>query len=86
MLHAAEFLTHVRMIADNDAMAVGLRVLMPGQPDLEAGVTASTGLFFARVLQWAGTVAGAVAGEPIVGAVGSGFDFSNAGSIQLKRS
>jgi len=28
-------------------MAVGLRALMPGQPDLEAGVTASTGLFYA---------------------------------------
>src|SRR5438552_19169875 len=32
--------------SDNGLMAVGLRALEPGQPDLQAGVTASTGLFF----------------------------------------
>src|SRR5262249_16877367 len=34
--------------ADNDGMAVGLRALMPGQPDLEAGVTGSSGFFCLR--------------------------------------
>jgi hypothetical protein len=59
--------------ADNDPMAVGLRVFTPGQPDLEAGVTASTGLFYC-----AKRVVGAVVGW------GMADDFTKAGSIQFK--
>ena len=54
-------------------MAVGLRALEPGQPDLEAGVTASTGLFYC-----AKRVVGAVAGW------GMADDFTRAGSIQFR--
>jgi hypothetical protein len=35
----------MRIVADNEFMAVGLRALEPEQPVLQAGVTASTGLF-----------------------------------------
>ena len=63
-------------------MAVGLWAFVPGQPDLEAGVTASTGLFYCAV--GAGTDVGGGAGA----AAGAGMALlvTNAGSIQLNRS
>jgi hypothetical protein len=42
---ASNLLMFIPETSDNDVMAVGLRALEPGQPDLAAGVTASSSRF-----------------------------------------
>ena len=64
---------------------MGLRPFTVGQPDLEAGVTASTGLFFyALIFDGNHFADGADAGDADAGA--AAVAFTSAGSMKLTRS